>query len=65
MRPILPTSLTTPQPTNIAHACTADARISGVESEENAGVSAAVIGAWCCSNKSASSYAGSGEAANV
>jgi hypothetical protein len=43
--PILPTSLTTPQPTNTAQAWTAEAKISGVESEENAGVRAAVMGA--------------------
>jgi hypothetical protein len=45
MRPIRPTSLTTPHPTNTAHTSMAEARISGVESEENAGVSAAVMGA--------------------
>jgi hypothetical protein len=45
IRPILDTSLTTPHPTKIAQAPTADAKISGVESEENAGVRAAVIGA--------------------
>lgn len=45
MRPILLTSFTIPQPTNTAQAPIAAARISGVESDENAGVSAAVIGA--------------------
>jgi hypothetical protein len=65
MRPILLTSLTTPQPTKTAQAWTADAKISGVESAENAGVRAAVMGAWCCSRRSASSYAGSGAVANI
>jgi hypothetical protein len=45
MRPILFTSLTTPHPTKMAQAWIADAKISGVESAENAGVRAAVIGA--------------------
>ena len=39
------TSLTMPEPTNTAQTCTADDNISGVESDENAGVKAAVIGA--------------------
>ena len=34
-----------PQPTKTAHAWTAAAKNSGVKSEENAGVRAAVIGA--------------------
>ena len=38
---ILPTSFTTPHPTKTAHAWTAEARISGVESEENVCVRAA------------------------
>lgn len=54
MRPILVASLITPQPTKIAHVSIAEARISGVESEENAGMSADVIGAWYCSSRSAS-----------
>jgi hypothetical protein len=65
MRPIRLTSFTTPQPTNTAHAWTADAKISGVESAENAGVRAAVMGAWCCSRRRASSYAGSGAVAKI
>lgn len=65
MRPILPTSLTTPHPTNAAQASTAEAKISGVESDEKAGVKAAVMGAWCCSKSRASSYAGSGEDAKT
>ena len=40
-----PMSLTTPHPTKNAQAWTAEARISGVESDEKAGVSAAVMGA--------------------
>jgi len=43
--PIRLTSFTTPHPTNAAQAPTAEARISGVVSEVNAGVRAAVIGA--------------------
>ena len=39
------TSLTTPLPTKTAQTFTADARISGVVSAVNAGVSADVIGA--------------------
>lgn len=65
MRPILPTSLTTPHPTNVAQASIAEAKISGVESDEKAGVKAAVIGAWCCSKRRVSSYAGSGDEAKT
>jgi len=45
IRPIRLTSLITPHPTNKALVLTADAKISGVESGEIAGVRAAVIGA--------------------
>ena len=52
--PIRPTSFTTPHPTNTAHVSIARASISGVVSEEKAGVRAAVMGAWCCSRSRAS-----------
>lgn len=45
MRPILLISLITPDPTNTAHTWMAEARTSGNESAEKAGVSAAAIGA--------------------
>lgn len=55
MRPIRLTSFTTPHPTKMAQVPMADAKISGVESDENAGVNAAVMGAWCCSRSKFSS----------
>jgi hypothetical protein len=43
--PIRDTSLMTPDPTNTAQTCTAEASTSGDESAENEGVRAAAIGA--------------------
>lgn len=63
--PIRFASCTIPLPTKIAQALMAAASISGVLSAEKAGVSAAVIGAWYCSNNGASANAGSGERENV
>jgi hypothetical protein len=48
-------SFTTPEPTNTAQTWIAEANTSGNESFEKAGVSAAAIGAWCCSNSGESS----------
>lgn len=62
MRPILPVSLTTPDPTKTAHTWIADASTSGYESAAKAGVSAAAIGAWYCSSRSASSKSTSWDA---
>ena len=65
MRPMRLISFTTPDPTNTAQALIAEAKISGVESAEKAGVSAAVIGAWYCSNRRAPSKSGSGDSAKI